>query len=74
MEQFYRSALVLLKGAQEITDELAKYNLGIWNNNKKSLATLAGMARELANKYKQLRINLIKKHEKEQKNGTNPDG
>lgn len=67
MEKLYQTALSLAEKAQELTDELFKYNPSFeGDNGKKSLATLAGMARELKSDYEMLQIALIKKHEEKQ--------
>ena len=72
MEQFYKISQKLTGDSKELTNELFKYNLSFeGNNGKKSLATLAGMARELENKYKALQINLISRHERNQRDEYN---
>jgi ABC-type uncharacterized transport system substrate-binding protein len=70
MEQFYKISQKLTGDSKELTNELFKYNPSFeGNNGKKSLATLAGMARELQYKYEDLTNDLIRKHERNRKNG-----
>ena len=70
MEQFYKISQKLTEDSKELTNELFKYNPSFeGNNGKKSLATLAGMARELQYKYKDLTSDLIQKHERDRRNG-----
>ena len=68
MEQFYKTSQKLTRDSKELTNELFKYNPSFKENGKKSLATLAGMARELQYKYEDLTSDLIRKHERNQKN------
>ena len=70
MERFYKTASSLAEESQELASELFKHNPSFeGNNGKKSLATLAGMARELQYKYEDLTSDLIRKHERNQRNG-----
>lgn len=66
MEKLYQNALSLSETAQELVGELFKFNPSFeGDNGKKSLATLAGIARELKGDYEMLQIALIKKKEKQ---------
>ena len=68
MEQLYKISQKLTEDSKELTNELFKHNPSFeGNNGKKSLATLAGMARELQYKYEDLTSDLIQKHERSRK-------
>ena len=67
MEQFYQSALALLKDFREIVDELAKYNPGITENSRRSLITIAGMIRTLIYNSVKLQTDLTQRHERNQR-------
>lgn len=65
MEHLYQIAARLAKDSAELSKELFKFNPSFeGDNGKKSLATLAGIARELEHGYKQLKFDLIRKHER----------
>lgn len=66
MEKFYQTASRLSNTAQEITDELFKFNPSFEDNGKKSLVVIADMARGLEKEYKNLQDALIKQHERRQ--------
>lgn len=69
MEKFYQIAKKLAVYSEELADELFKYNPSFGENNgKKSLAVLAGIARELKYGYEQMNKDLTQKHERNQKN------
>jgi hypothetical protein len=65
MEKLYQIASRLAKNSAKLSGELFKFNPSLKEDNgKESLATLAGIARELEDEYKQLKIDLIQKHER----------
>lgn len=71
MKEFYKTATSLAEESQKLSRELFKSDPSFEKNGKKSLATLAGIARELEKKYKILRINLIARHGRNQRDEYN---
>lgn len=72
MERFYKTSQKLTEDSKKLANELFKFNPSFeGNNGKKSLATLAGMARELQYKYEDLTSDLIRKHERNQRDEYN---
>ena len=69
LKKLYITAEALAKDAQGLTNELAKFNPGIKNNSRESLATLAADAGLLNREFEKLRVEIIEQHERNQRNG-----
>ena len=69
MKNEYIAAILLVKDAQRLAEEIGKYNPGIEHAKKESLATLAADAGTLVTLYSNLRVRLLDIHEKGQRNG-----
>jgi len=67
MNKIYETASTLASEGQKLADELFKFNPSFEGNNKKSLATLAGIARESAYKYMRLQEDLIHRYERDRR-------
>lgn len=64
METLFQIAQELSKNGEDLAKELFKCNPSFEDRDKKSLATLAGKAKELKCGYEFLAKDLIKKHER----------
>ena len=66
MKKLFLETEGLLKEAAELTEMLAQHNPGIESKRKISLITIAASAGTLAYRYNNLRVDIIRKYEKEQ--------
>lgn len=66
METIYEEAVSLSDMAEVLKESIYQHNPAIDSTDKISLAVLAADAKILARRFKDLKVNIIKEHEKAQ--------